>query len=173
MSNTVRTIFAAAASGLLFGAGLAISGMTDPAKVLGFLDFFGEWDARLLFVMGGAIAVNAPLTWWIRRRPGPVLQPSFRIPVSHAPWRSQIDAPLVLGSALFGVGWGLSGYCPGPAIVSMPSVLDGSLGALVFALSMAIGMACFAVWERRKAGNPHLRDPRNGDESDPGSLTRQ
>jgi uncharacterized protein len=156
MSNTVKTTLAAAAAGLLFGAGLVISGMTDPAKVLGFLDFFGEWDARLLFVMGGAIAVNAPLTWWIRRRRAPVLQPSFRIPVSHAPWRSQIDAPLVLGSALFGIGWGLSGYCPGPAIVSAPSILDGSLGALTFTLSMAIGMAGFAFWDRRKAEKQHF-----------------
>jgi uncharacterized protein len=151
VNNNGKTTLAAAASGLLFGMGLVISGMTDPAKVLGFLDFFGEWDGRLMFVMGGAIAVNAPLTWWIRRRRAPMLQPSFRIPMSHAPWHTQIDAPLVLGSSLFGVGWGLSGYCPGPAIVSVSSVLDGSSAALTFTLSMIAGMAVFAAWERRRA----------------------
>lgn len=152
MSNkTNGAILAAAASGLLFGAGLAIGGVTDPAKVLGFLDFFGEWDARLLFLMGGALVVNAPLTWWIRRRRTPLLQPSFQVPASHAPWRSQIDAPLVIGGAVFGVGWGLSGYCPGPAIVSVSSVVDGSLAALTFTLAMVFGMAGFAVWERYKA----------------------
>jgi uncharacterized membrane protein YedE/YeeE len=150
MSNAGKTTLAAASSGLLFGAGLVISGMTDPAKVLGFLDFFGNWDGRLMFVMGGAIAVNAPLTWWIRRRHAPVLQPSFRIPVSHASWRDQIDMPLVLGSALFGIGWGLSGYCPGPAIVSVSSLVDGSLAALTFTSSMIVGMAAFAGWERRR-----------------------
>lgn len=149
--NHVGATLAAAASGLIFGAGLAISGATDPAVVLAFLDFFGDWDARLLFLMGGAIAVNAPLTWWIRRRRAPLLQPSFRVPVSHAPWRAQIDAPLVIGSALFGVGWGLSGYCPGPAIVSVSSVVDGSLAALTFTLSMVLGMAGFAVWERHQS----------------------
>lgn len=158
MSDSAKTTLAAAASGLLFGAGLVISGMTDPAKVLGFLDFFGDWDARLIFVMGGAIAVNAPLTWWIRRRRAPLLQPTFRVPVSHGPWYAQIDGRLVLGSAVFGIGWGLSGYCPGPAIVSVSSVVDGSLAALTFILAMIAGMAVFAVWDRKKSNSTASAD---------------
>lgn len=152
MNATGKTIVAAAVSGLLFGTGLLISGMTDPAKVLGFLGFFGDWDARLLFVMGGAIAVNAPLTWWILRRRTPLLEPSFRIPSYTARWHEQIDAPLVLGSALFGVGWGLAGYCPGPAIVSAASFVDGHVRALVFILSMIAGMALFTAWQRARLG---------------------
>lgn len=155
-NNNIGPTLVAAASGLLFGSGLVLSGATDPAIVLGFLDFFGEWDARLMFLMGGAIAVNAPLTWWIRRRRAPILETRFRVPVSHAPWRAQIDAPLVVGSALFGIGWGLSGYCPGPAIVSVSSILDGSLSALTFTLSMVLGMAAFAAWERRQATRAQL-----------------
>lgn len=158
MNDVRKTILAAAASGLLFGAGLALSGMTDPAKVLGFLDFFGNWDGRLMFVMGGAIAVNAPLTWWIRRRRAPLLQPTFRVPVSHGPWYRQLDIPLVLGSALFGVGWGLAGYCPGPALVSVSSVLDGSLAALTFTCAMIAGMGLFAAWERRNTTRVRVPD---------------
>lgn len=160
MNNPRKTILAAAASGLLFGAGLALSGMTDPAKVLGFLDFFGDWDGRLLFVMGGAIAVNAPLTWWIRRRRAPLLQPTFRIPVSHAPWYAQLDTPLILGSALFGVGWGLSGYCPGPALVSVASVVDGDLAASAFTLAMITGMGLFTAWERWNTTRARVPDDR-------------
>lgn len=155
MTRVGKTLLAAAVSGVLFGAGLAISGMTDPAKVLGFLDFFGNWDGRLLAVMSGAIAVNAPLTWWIRQRRAPVLQPHFRIPTFSGPWHSHVDAPLVIGSAMFGVGWGLAGYCPGPAIVSSSSLAEASSAALVFTFSMIVGMATFAAFGSRKAsGKP-------------------
>jgi uncharacterized protein len=110
------------AAGLLFGVGLVLGGMTDPAKVRGFLDFGGQWDPMLAFVMAGAIAVHLPAYRLIRRRTAPVLAASFQLPT-----RKDIDAKLLLGAALFGLGWGLGGYCPGPAVTSLttgaPSVL--------------------------------------------------
>jgi hypothetical protein len=120
-------------AGLVFGVGLLISGMTQPSKVLGFLDVGGDWDPSLMFVMGGAIAVHA---LFARRavRPGahPVLAKAFDLPR-----RNDIDPRLVAGAALFGVGWGISGYCPGPVLVSLPA-LSGVTVAFVFA--MALGM---------------------------------
>lgn len=124
----------AGASGLLFGAGLAISGMMDPVRVLGFLDLFGVWDPSLAFVMASALMVNAPLYWLLRaRRSRPAFAPSF-----EPPKKTQIDAPLLLGSACFGVGWGVAGYCPGPALAALP---QGGLALLSFVLAMLIGMA--------------------------------
>ncbi len=110
------------AAGALFGAGLVLSGMTDPQKVRGFLDFGGDWDPTLAFVMGGAIAVHFAAYRLIRGRRAPVLGASFQIPT-----RKDIDAKLLGGAALFGLGWGLGGYCPGPAVTSLttgaPSVV--------------------------------------------------
>src|SRR5690606_38391094 len=100
-------------TGALFAVGLAISGMTQPAKVVGFLDVFGNWDPTLAFVMGGAVAVHLVATRWILRRPAPVLDRQFRLPAA-----SRIDPRLLVGGALFGVGWGLAGYCPGPALTA-------------------------------------------------------
>ncbi len=97
--------------GLIFGAGLTVSGMTDPARVAGFLDLFGAWDPTLAFVMGGALAVAVPGFQWLLRRPRPQLDERF-----HLPTRQGIDRDLWLGAALFGIGWGLSGFCPGPAL---------------------------------------------------------
>jgi uncharacterized protein len=109
-------------SGLLFGAGLVVSGMTDPAKVQGFLDFTGSWDPTLAFVMAGAIAVHFTAYRLIRGRRAPVLGGNFQIPT-----RKDIDAKLLAGAALFGLGWGLGGYCPGPAVTALstgaPSVV--------------------------------------------------
>jgi uncharacterized membrane protein YedE/YeeE len=105
---------AALACGLIFGLGLAIAGMIDPLKVLGFLDIAGAWDASLMFVLGGAVTVAAFGYWLVLRRPMPSLADRF-----HLSTRRDIDAPLLVGSALFGVGWGLVGYCPGPAIASI------------------------------------------------------
>src|SRR5215467_11532218 len=102
------------ACGLLFGVGLLISGMTDPNKVLGFLDLFGAWDATLAFVMAGAVAVSGAGFALARRRGQPALAPQLQWPT-----RKDIDAPLVAGSALFGLGWGLVGLCPGPALVNL------------------------------------------------------
>ena len=100
-------------SRLLFGVGLVVSGMTEPAKVIGFLDVAGAWDPTLAFVMGGAICVHAPLRAVVARRGAPLVSERF-----HWPTAAEIDARLILGAALFGIGWGMAGYCPGPAITS-------------------------------------------------------
>ena len=131
------TNLAAFASGLLFAVGLGIAGMTQPAKVLGFLDVFGAWDPSLAFVMVGAIAVYMPVFWWVRREHGPRL---------HLPTRRPIDLRIVLGAALFGVGWGLAGYCPGPALVSLATL---GAPALAFGVAMLAGMRLHRVLERR------------------------
>ncbi len=128
----MRPNVAALGAGLLFGVGLGVSGMTSPAKVIGFLDFAGAWDASLAFVMIGAIAVHAILRRLLHRRSAPVFADTFDVPKSAA-----IDTRIVAGSAMFGVGWGLAGYCPGPAIVS---IVTGPR-VILFVLSMAAGMA--------------------------------
>ncbi len=127
----MRVIFALLA-GVLMGLGLAVSGMMNPAKVLGFLDLAGAWDPTLLLVMGGALA-----TTWIGyrltfRRTAPLFAAQFSLPT-----RQDIDAPLIVGAALFGAGWGLVGLCPGPAIAALTSLRTE---ALVFVAAMAIGM---------------------------------
>jgi uncharacterized protein len=142
----MNTLITAGAAGLLFALGLGLGGMTDPAKVQGFLDFTGAWDPSLAFVMGGALAIHAPLAWLIRRRQKPVLAPAFPSPPT-----TQVDKRLVTGSALFGVGWGLAGYCPGPALASIAS--GGGMVAL-FVLSMFAGMWLFGWWERSRAPAP-------------------
>ncbi|MEM6294024.1 MAG: YeeE/YedE family protein [Myxococcota bacterium] len=129
------------AAGLLFAAGLVLGGMTNPAKVLGFLDVTGAWDPSLAFVMGGAIAVFAPGYWLMARRSGSLLGDPLNLPT-----RSTIDARLLVGAALFGVGWGLAGYCPGPALVSTMSL---GRDALIVATAMLVGMAGFSLVEAR------------------------
>lgn len=123
----------ALASGLLFALGLGVAGMTQPSRVLGFLDVLGAWDPSLMFVMIGAIAVYMPVFWAARR----VLAPRL-----HLPTRKDIDVRLVAGSAMFGVGWGLAGYCPGPALVSL-ATLTGP--ALLFGVAMFAGMRLHRV----------------------------
>jgi uncharacterized membrane protein YedE/YeeE len=120
------------ASGLLFGTGLVVGGMTQPAKVIGFLDPFGAFDASLLFVMIGAIGVHAFAQRYRRRRTAPLFADHFVVPT-----RRDIDVKLLVGAALFGAGWGLGGYCPGPAVVSLSG---GGLGALAFVAAMLAGM---------------------------------
>lgn len=119
-------------AGVLFALGLGISGMTKPSKVTGFLDLFGAWDASLALVMVGAVAVHFVLLRVITRRAAPLFDARF-----HLPTRNDLDARLVLGAALFGIGWGLGGYCPGPGLVSAASSV---LPALVFVFAMAVGM---------------------------------
>jgi thiosulfate dehydrogenase len=121
-------------AGVVFSAGLALSGMTQPSKVLGFLDFFGGWDPSLAFVMVGAIGVSAIAFHRSTRRASPVLGDRFRVPEKGAP----IDRRLLAGAAIFGVGWGLAGLCPGPAVVSLASL---QTGAIVFVVCMLVGMA--------------------------------
>jgi uncharacterized protein len=127
--------------GLVFGIGLLISGMTEPSKVLGFLDIFGAWDATLAFVMAGAVAVSTIGFALARSRAAPLLASSFAWPT-----RRDIDAPLVIGSALFGVGWGLGGICPGPALVDL-----AGLGApiMIFVAAMVLGMSGYELWQRQ------------------------
>ncbi|HVK82936.1 MAG TPA: YeeE/YedE family protein [Kofleriaceae bacterium] len=127
------SLFVAAVAGVLFGAGLLLSGMTQPARVIGFLDPTGAWDPTLAFVMGGAIAVYAVAHRLILRRSG---APWFELRF-HVPERRALDLQLVVGAALFGIGWGLAGMCPGPGIVAAAA---GSMDALVFVVAMLVGM---------------------------------
>lgn len=134
-------LLAAFGCGLLFGAGLLISGMTQPDKVLGFLDIFGAWDATLAFVMAGAVIVTSIGFALARRRGAPMLATKLQWPT-----RNDIDAALLAGAALFGIGWGLVGLCPGPAIVNLASL---SLPVIVFVVAMAAGMLGFDLWRER------------------------
>ena len=129
--SRVASLAIAFATGTLFAVGLVISGMTDPAKVRGFLDVTGAWDPSLAFVMMGAIGVHAPLAYLIAKRSAPVLAPAF------APLAKVVDRRLVIGAAIFGAGWGIAGYCPGPAIVSL---VGGPVAGLAFVVAMAVGM---------------------------------
>lgn len=122
-------------SGTLFGLGLTISGMVDPQKVIGFLDVAGNWDPTLAFVMGGALLVAIPAFRLIFKRSHPVLQGEFEVPT-----KKELDASLLGGAALFGIGWGLSGFCPGPAVTALAS---GLLPVFAFVAAMIAGMALY------------------------------
>jgi uncharacterized protein len=127
--------------GLIFGSGLMISGMTQPAKVLGFLDIFGRWDPTLAFVMAGALAVSSVGYALARRQIRPV------IAAQHFwPKKNHINRPLVIGSVLFGIGWGLVGLCPGPALENLASL---SPRVFVFVTAMIAGMSVFDIWQWR------------------------
>ena len=119
-------------SGLLFGAGITISGMVNPMKILNFLDISGPWDATLLFVMGGGLFVTLLGYQMVFRRKAPLFAASFRLSTSQ-----DIDAKLLGGAALFGLGWGISGFCPGPAIASL---VFGRIESITFVIAMAAGM---------------------------------
>ena len=127
MRNLV-TVF----TGLIFGIGLIMSGMTNPAKVQNFLDFFGSWDPSLALVMGGAILITMPGFWLVQKRQTPFFEDSFLIPQ-----KTNLDFYLLTGSAIFGIGWGLGGFCPGPVVVSIST---GTSGTLLFVITMLIGM---------------------------------
>ncbi len=129
--------------GLLFGIGLILAGMTDPSKVLGFLDLAGLWDPSLAFVMGGAILVSVGAFALAKKRTVSFLGGAMHLPTSRV-----IDRRLVLGSLAFGAGWGLAGFCPGPALVSLGT---GNPKAVVFVLAMLAGMALFEMLEQRPA----------------------
>ena len=107
-------IITALSAGAIFGAGLALAGMLNPAKVVGFLDIFGMWDPSLGLVMAGGILVNATGHYFVMKRHRPMLDTRFELPTSN-----HIDRPLLIGSAIFGIGWGLAGYCPGPVVASL------------------------------------------------------
>jgi len=129
---TMRTLLAAIGAGLVFGAGLALSDMTNPAKIQNFLDLFGTWDPSLAFVMGGALAVSALGYRVARRRGAPLLAGTFTLPT-----RRDIDPELLAGAALFGIGWGLGGLCPGP---SLAGLLQGVPGIYIFVAAMLAGI---------------------------------
>ena len=131
MKNAATNLVSLAA-GLIFGLGLAISGMLDPARVRGFLDIFGAWDPSLAFVLGGAVTVSTIGYIFKRRMNGPALAASFHLPAS-----TRIDPPLVIGAGLFGIGWGISGLCPGPAVASLAL---GIPATMIFAAAMLVGV---------------------------------
>lgn len=135
--------------GLVFGIGLIVSGMTDPSKVIGFLDLAGAWDPSLAFVMGGAIVVGAIAFRMAGQRERSLLGEAMRLPTA-----TQIDRRLILGSLAFGAGWGLAGYCPGPALASLAS---GDLKPVVFTAAMLAGMGIFEVFDRFGAGRAAKR----------------
>ncbi len=141
MPRMIVALFA----GILFGVGLAISGMVNPAKVIGFLDVAGNWDPTLMFVMGGALLVTIPAFRLILKRPRPILADGFALPT-----RSALDGRLLGGATLFGVGWGLSGFCPGPAVVAM---VTGLTPVFAFVAAMGAGMAIYTtIFERPHRG---------------------
>ena len=129
----IRTAITSLISGTLFGAGLALGGMTDPARVRGFLDIFGGWDPTLAFVMGGAVIVMAIAWRIVPRMAGPLFTGEFYLPT-----KSDLTPPLIGGAALFGVGWGIAGLCPGPGIAAL--VIEPA-SAAIFVVAMLAGMA--------------------------------
>lgn len=143
------TAFAALLAGLVFGLGLIVSGMADPAKVLGFLDLAGAWDPSLAFVMGGAIGIGLVGFALAKGRARSVLGEEMKLPTAR-----HIDRRLVGGSLLFGIGWGIAGFCPGPGLVALGM---GEAKALAFVLAMLAGMGLFELLERR--GTQRRRQP--------------
>lgn len=139
MKLSISTFFA----GLIFGAGLTISQMVNPTKVIAFLDISGAWDPSLAFVMGGALLVTFIGYKFVLKSPAPLFDDRFRLPT-----RQDIDAPLILGAALFGVGWGLSGLCPGPALASLS--FAGQNG-LIFVVSMLGSIMVFRLLKSRRS----------------------
>jgi uncharacterized membrane protein YedE/YeeE len=133
-------VLASLLAGLVFGLGLIVSGMANPAKVLGFLDLSGAWDPSLAFVMAGAIAVGMVAFMLARRRTVSILGAEMRLPSAR-----QIDRRLIAGSLLFGIGWGIAGFCPGPGLVALGM---GEVKALVFVAAMLAGMSIFEFFER-------------------------
>ncbi|WP_340122111.1 YeeE/YedE family protein [Methylobacter svalbardensis] len=128
--------------GLIFGLGLIVSGMTNPAKVIGFLDLAGAWDPTLAFVMGGAVLVGSGGFAIAKKRQRSLLGAPMQLPAA-----SKLDKRLLIGSLVFGIGWGLSGFCPGPAVVSAAA---GQPKAWIFVAAMVAGMALYNMIERRR-----------------------
>ena len=140
----MKTVASSLLSGFIFGLGLAVSQMIDPARVIGFLDVAGRWDATLLLVMGGALAVTVPGFPMILSRPPPLLAPKFSLPA-----KTEIDRPLIIGAAIFGVGWGLAGFCPGPALAALASL---SPSVVLFVAAMIAGQWLASRVELRSRG---------------------
>ncbi|EJC75130.1 putative transporter component [Rhizobium leguminosarum bv. trifolii WSM2012] len=142
MNRNIYQFVAALASGVVFAFGLSLSGMLNPARIQGFLDVFGAWDPSLAFVLGGAVAVAAIGVQVMKRMRHPVFDDSFHVPAGR-----RIDAPLVIGSVLFGLGWGIGGFCPGPAVASLSTGLPQTI---LFVVAMLAGMTLYdRVWTGR------------------------
>ena len=135
------SILAALVAGLVFGLGLILSGMGNPGKVLNFLDIFGTWDPSLALVMVGAIAVGLVAFTWAKRRKTALLGEPMQLPSSV-----KIDTRLLLGSAMFGIGWGLAGFCPGPALMNLFTMHKE---VVIFVVSMVVGMLLQQTWARK------------------------
>lgn len=144
----MKTAITSLLVGFLFAIGLGISGMTQPARVVSFLDLFGEWNPSLLFVMIGALAVHTILFRLITKRSSPIFSDKFQIPK-----RKDVDAKLLVGSALFGIGWGLVGYCPAPAIVATATFTQAPI---IFVTSLLIGMLLYRFQEHLRSQSTSL-----------------
>ncbi|EDX83006.1 YeeE/YedE family protein [Synechococcus sp. PCC 7335] len=142
MKQLIKQDFLALGSGIVFGVGLGLSQMIDRQRVLGFLDLAGTWDPTLLFVLAGAVAFTVVAFRFVLRRKTPLLADKF-----YVPSRNDVDSRLVLGAALFGIGWGLSGYCPGPGITAL---VLGSWNPVLFVLALIAGMFAFSYYEARQ-----------------------
>jgi uncharacterized membrane protein YedE/YeeE len=129
--------------GMLFSIGLGVSGMTEPAKIISFLDIFGDWDPSLIFVMVGAIGVNAILHRFITKKTTPLFDSKF-----HLPTKTQLDKKLLIGSALFGIGWGITGLCPGPGLAAAST---GQPYPVAFVVSLVTGMALVKWFDSKKS----------------------
>jgi uncharacterized membrane protein YedE/YeeE len=138
----IMSVITSLIAGLLFGLGLILSGMTNPEKVIGFLDISGQWDPSLMLVMLGALLVSFFAFRHAKNREKSLLNEAIKLPTAQ-----KIDRRLLIGSLLFGAGWGLAGYCPGPALSSL---LSGDLAPVVFVLAMLAGMGLHEVMERRR-----------------------
>lgn len=144
MTTHNRNALAAYAVGFIFAIGLGLSGMTQPQKVLGFLDLFGQWDPSLIFVMGGAVSVHFVTYRLIRRRPSPLFDSKWHVPTSR-----DVTGRLVIGSVLFGIGWGIAGFCPGPALTSLSTM---TLKPWVFVGALLVGMLIYQGVEKKLPG---------------------
>ena len=138
-------VFTALLAGLVFGLGLLVSGMANPAKVLGFLDLAGQWDPSLAFVMGGAVAVGSIAFLLARRRTLSLIGLEMKLPTDR-----RVDRRLIVGSTIFGIGWGIAGFCPGPALVALGM---GEAKAIAFVVAMLLGMGVFELTERHQAAS--------------------
>jgi uncharacterized protein len=147
----LKARFVTFVAGLLFALGLGISGMTHPSKVLAFLDVAGAWDPSLALVMGAGVAVNLVAFQWALRRRAPLLAPRFSLPT-----QSRVDAALLAGSAIFGVGWGLGGFCPGPALVA---AVTGTAPVLTFVVAMIAAMFLFDLARARWSSADAMAKP--------------
>ena len=136
-------IFTSLLAGLVFGLGLIVSGMANPAKVLGFLDLTGAWDPSLALVMAGAIGISFFAFLFAKKRSRSLMGADMKLPTGRS-----IDRRLVIGSTLFGIGWGVAGFCPGPGLVALGM---GEVKALIFVAAMLAGMAVFELFENRRS----------------------